>query len=121
MQWGLGTITHAHTAQFLWRDGIKDYTLCSNRQRRPRAPAAQQGNQEGLQGLLLPVQPAGAAADSEQDRSKSSGGGLYVDPLLLADDMPTDDGVSSLVIADVATAATGQDAVVASAGVHLMP
>jgi hypothetical protein len=28
-----GTITHAHSAQTLWRDGVKDYTLCGGDRR----------------------------------------------------------------------------------------
>ena len=32
-----GTLTHAHSAQSLWRDGVKDYTLCGS-DRRVAAP-----------------------------------------------------------------------------------
>ncbi|KAF8067393.1 MER3 [Scenedesmus sp. PABB004] len=38
--WGLGTLTHAGTAQALWRDGVKDYTLCGARRRSTRGAAA---------------------------------------------------------------------------------
>jgi hypothetical protein len=99
MQWGLGTITHANTAQSLWRDGIKDYTLCPNRQRRPHAAAATPEDQADMPEPQLVAQAAAAADEQEFGRDAD---GLYADPLLLAKDMPTDDGVSSLATIDPA-------------------
>jgi hypothetical protein len=101
MQWGLGTITHANTAQSLWRDGIKDYTLCPNRQRRPHAAAASPEDQTGMLMPQLAAQAAAAAVEDEQQFGRDADGS-YADPLLLAEDMPTDDGISSLDMSEPA-------------------
>lgn len=96
MQWGLGTITHAQTAQSLWRDGIKDYTLCGTRQRTPNT-AELPPDSHGAPHVA--VQSAAAAVDDDQAWDKDAAG-HYADPLLLAADMPADDGVSSLATAE---------------------
>jgi hypothetical protein len=103
MQWGLGTITHANTAQSLWRDGIKDYTLCPNRQRRPHTAAAAPEDQADMPMPQLVAQAATAEIGDQQEFGRDADG-LYADPLLLAKDMPTDDGISSLHIAEPAGA-----------------
>jgi hypothetical protein len=100
MQWGLGTITHANTAQSLWRDGIKDYTLCPNR-RRPHAAAEQPEGQAGIKPSQVAAQSAAAAVADAQEFGRDADG-LYADPLLLADNMPTDDGISSLATVEPA-------------------
>uniref|UniRef100_A0A383V947 Alginate lyase domain-containing protein n=1 Tax=Tetradesmus obliquus TaxID=3088 RepID=A0A383V947_TETOB len=100
MQWGLGTITHANTAQSLWRDGIKDYTLCSNGRRRPSTAGTEQDGQDVLQAPSVAAQSAAVAVGTVQEGQGDDG--LYADPLLLAGDMPTDDGVSSLATPQLA-------------------
>lgn len=100
MQWGLGTITHANTAQSLWRDGIKDYTLCNNGRRRPSTAGTEQDGQDVLHAPSVAAQSAASALMTAQEGKGDAG--LYADPLLLAGDMPTDDGVSSLATPQLA-------------------
>lgn len=95
MQWGLGTLTHANTAQSLWRDGVKDYSLCETRSRSAKSQA--------LDTKVEGVQISDVAAPGTEDK--------YLDPLLLAPNVPTDDATAARGL--VLITLTGEEAEVA--------